>query len=154
VRDGQQLRLDPRFHLRQLGIQAADAVRQLAEACLQAVRRGWIALAHQLADALAAGVALVLGGVRPGEQGTPASVELQDALDGLWSLSLAADRPLDRLRVVADHLQPDHRPLPPFVAAGSPAPAATRKRSTTKRRSSEASSQPARGPLPRPSSDR
>ncbi len=135
VGDEEEVRLELRLHEGELRIQGRNPVTQRAERRLARLRLVGLAGADQLPHLLAARVPLVLGGIGRGQQLAPSPVVRQQSVDDLGAFSLAGDGRLDGVRIVADGLDRDHDASP-----------AARSRSSTKGRSSEASSQPARGP--------
>src|SRR5439155_25437534 len=104
----------------------------------------------RLADLPARGVPLGLECVALAEKRPAARIELQRSVDDGGVLALVDGTLADRFGVLAEALEPDAHPPPP-TAAGAPFQApASRSRSMTKRGSSDARSQPARGPFGRP----
>src|SRR5579859_5613806 len=142
VGDEQQVPLDGRLELGELGVEGVDPRREARHPRLQRVARLALAGAHELAELLVALVALGADAVRLRLDRPTAGIRREDPVDRLGRLALAGDGLPDGLRVVADEGDADH-------VARVPAAAASRRRVATNARSSEASSQPARGPLGR-----
>ena len=142
IGDAQHRLVELRLHLGQLRVERGDPIRHVSGGALQVRDRGPVgigALADRLADALRGRVAFRFQRVIGGEHGSAALVECDRAVDGRRVLSLV-DRPAaDQVRLVPQPLHAD-------AHARTCSPAASARRPSTKERSSEARSQPARGP--------
>ena len=151
VRDAQEQVVEVRLGVRERRVELGDAHAgrggggaQVGD--LGAVGRG--TALDRLADPLRGRVAFGLERLVLGQEPAPFRVELDGAVDQRRVLALADGAVADRVGVLAETLESDAHAGPPIVAGV--ASAASRSRRTTKSWSSDASSQPARGPLSRP----
>ena len=136
IGDEEEVRLELRLHEGELRVQGRDPVPERAERRLARLRLVGLAgrgpappprCCPRSARACAASAAASSSRRRPSF--------VEQPVDDLGAFSLAGDGRLDGVRIVADGLDRDHDASP-----------AARSRSSTKGRSSDASSQPARGP--------
>ena len=152
VGDAQELVVEGRLGLGQGGVELGDAGsggrrRGAQVGHLRAVGRG--AALDRLADPLRRGVSLRLERLALAEEAPALGVELEGTVDERRVLALADGSVADRVGVVAKPLETDAHDRSPAVVAGV-ASAASRSRRTTNSLSSDARSQPARGPFSRP----